>query len=52
MDEGSFLPSILDARLTDLAEWWDGRLPALGFDVAEVAGSYAPSKRARTAPRC
>ena len=37
--KGSFLPSMLDARLTDLAEWWDeGRLPALGFDVAEVAG--------------
>ena len=37
--KGSHLPSMLDARLTDLAEWWDsGRLPALGFDVAEVAG--------------
>ena len=37
--KGSFLPSMLDARLTDLAQWWDeGRLPALGFDVAEVAG--------------
>ena len=39
VDEGFVLPSMLDARLTDLAQWWDeGRLPALGFDVAEVAG--------------
>ena len=49
--KGSFLPSMLDARLTDLAQWWDeGGLPALGFDVAEVAGVRTRQLRSRREP--
>ena len=37
--KGSALPSMLDANMTDLLEWWEsGRLPALGFVTDEVGG--------------
>tara|TARA_B100000482_G_C12525711_1_gene266359 strand:- start:66 stop:251 length:186 start_codon:yes stop_codon:yes gene_type:complete len=37
--KGSALPSMLDAQMTDLLEWWEnGRLPALGFVADEVGG--------------
>mmetsp|Transcript_647 Transcript_647/g.3019 ORF Transcript_647/g.3019 Transcript_647/m.3019 type:complete len:782 (+) Transcript_647:98-2443(+) len=37
--KGSALPSMLDANMTDLLEWWEsGRLPALGFGADEVGG--------------
>ena len=37
--KGSALPSMLDANMMDLLEWWEsGRLPALGFGADEVGG--------------
>ena len=37
--KGAELASLLDAKLTDIADaWTSGRLPALGFDADEVAG--------------